>query len=176
MHLNQRPLALVGIMGAGKTTVAQRLGERLGTSVADLDAWVEADAGCTVADLFAREGEAAFRRREHAVLHRALGAGVGIVACGGGIVISEPTRALLKERCRIVWLEVSSREAARRLAQVSSTRPLLVDGPIEARLEELLGSRTALYASTADVRVPTDGLDADQVADRVLAALPEDQA
>lgn len=176
MHLNQRPLALVGIMGAGKTTVAQRLGERLATSIADLDAWVEADTGSSVAELFAHEGEAAFRRREQAALARALGAGVGIVACGGGIVLSEPARALLKEKCRTVWLEVSSDEAGRRLAGVAANRPLLAGGPIAAQLSDLLATRAPLYASVADVRVATDGLDADQVADRVLAVTREDQA
>jgi shikimate kinase len=171
MHLIDRPLALVGIMGAGKTSVAQRLGERLATSVADLDAWVEADTGSSVADLFAHEGEAAFRRREEAALARALAAGVEIVACGGGIVVSESARALLKGRCRTVWLEVSPEEAGRRLAGVAADRPLLAEGSIEQRLKDLLESRAALYDAVADVRVATDGLDADQVADRVIAAL-----
>ncbi|HEY6867428.1 MAG TPA: shikimate kinase, partial [Candidatus Eisenbacteria bacterium] len=69
------PIALVGLMGAGKSEVARRLGERLGVAVADLDSMLEAEQGCTIAELFQRDGEPAFRRREIRLLEQALAAG-----------------------------------------------------------------------------------------------------
>jgi shikimate kinase len=169
LHL-ERPLALIGLTGAGKTSVAQCLGERLGTAVADLDALVEADSGLSVRELFEREGEPSFRRRERAALARALAAGAGVLACGGGLVESAEARDLLKTRCRTVWLEVSPAEAARRLGAHAAERPLLSGRPLEKRLTELLAARAPHYRQVADFRVATDGQDPDQVAEAVLAA------
>ena len=172
-----RPIALVGLMGAGKSAVARALGERLGAAVADLDAMVEADRGCSVAELFEREGEAAFRRLEGRILAEALASGAGIVACGGGIVLDPERRRALAARCDVVWLEVSPAAAARRLAGTWNSRPLL--GADESgrprdpvrRLEELLAIRKPLYEEVADARVPVDGRTPDQVADEVLRVL-----
>ncbi len=171
----RRPIALVGIMGAGKSAVARVLGERLGTSVADLDAMIEAVEGCTVAELFERAGEAWFRRQESEMLDRVIATGVGIVACGGGVVLEASRREALHERCFTVWLEVTPAEAARRvLAQPGEperVRPLLAGGAAPERLRALLEQRAPLYAEVAHLRVPTDGLTPEQVADRVLAVL-----
>ena len=109
-----RPIALIGLMGAGKSAVARALGERLGVSVADLDGMIEAVEGCSVAELFERAGEAWFRRREGELLADALASGVRVVACGGGVVLDPERRRLLRERCRVVWLEVSPEAAAQR--------------------------------------------------------------
>ena len=106
-NVDARPIALVGLMGAGKSVVARALGERLGGAVADLDAMVEAERGCSVAELFEREGEPAFRRLEGRILEQALAAGAGVIACGGGIVLDPAHRGALAARCRVVWLEVS---------------------------------------------------------------------
>src|SRR5260221_5005370 len=114
MRDDGRPIALIGLMGAGKSAVAALLGERLGAAVADLDAMIEADSGYTVAELFAREGEPAFRRRESALLDRVTAAGVHVIACGGGAVVDPGPRARLKQRCRVVWLQVSPEASGRR--------------------------------------------------------------
>ena len=167
----QRPVALVGLMGAGKSAVARRLGERFAIAVADLDAMLEAEEGCTIAELFEREGEPAFRRRETRRLEQALAAGARLVACGGGIVLHPAARELLRRRCRTVWLEVSPREAARRVRHAGGTRPLLAHGDPEPRLEVLTAQRAPLYAEVADLRVSTDGRSADQVAAAVAQAL-----
>src|SRR5262245_3650554 len=135
-----RPLALVGLMGAGKSAVARILGERLGAAVADLDAFVEAAEGCPITELFEREGETYFRRREGEVLRQALDAGARVIACGGGVVLDPGHRSLLRERCRVVWLEVSPAEAARRVGSKSG-RPLLAGGSPPGRLAELLQAR-----------------------------------
>lgn len=167
----ERPIALIGLMGAGKTTVARVLGERLGASVADLDAMIEAEEGRPITALFAHEGEAWFRRREGELLDRVLRDDVAVVACGGGIVTDPALRRQLHEKCRVVWLEVSTGEAAARVAATVATRPMLAGDTPERRLAALGAERAALYGETAHVRIPTDGRTPDAVADAVLAAL-----
>jgi shikimate kinase len=165
-----RPIALVGIMGAGKSAVARILGERLGTVVADLDAMIEAEEGRSVAELFEREGEAYFRRRESELLARVLEAGARVLACGGGVVLDPARRALLRERCRVAWLEVSPAEAARRVAADPRTRPLLRGRDPAQELASLLAARRPLYEEVAFLRVATDGRTPEQVAAEVLGA------
>jgi shikimate kinase len=170
-----RPIALIGLMGAGKSAVARVLGERLGVGVADLDGMIEAVEGCSIAELFERAGEAWFRRRESELLAEAIRSGVQVVACGGGVVLDPERRRLLRERCRVVWLEASPATAASRLeagtGSSSDVRPLLAGRPVRERLEELLRERSTLYAEAAHVRVATDGKTPERVADAVLAAV-----
>ncbi len=165
------PVALVGLMGSGKSTVARILGERLGVTVADLDSMIEAEEGRAIAELFEREGEAWFRRRERELLERALAAPARVLACGGGIVLDPEARGMLRDRCRVVWLEVAPEAAASRLEGQTRERPLLAAGPPVTRLRELLAARRALYEGTAHLRVDTAGRDPAAVADAVLAAL-----
>src|SRR5687768_14884416 len=120
-----RPIALVGLMGAGKSAVAPLLAARLKGRAADLDARIAADAGCSIHEIFAREGEAGFRRRESTQLTALLDDPPSVLACGGGVVLDPERRERLKSACRVVWLRVSPEEAARRLDQVGETRPLL---------------------------------------------------
>ena len=167
----ERPIALIGLMGAGKTTVARVLGERLGASVADLDAMIEAEEGRPIAELFAHEGEAWFRRRERELLDRVLADGVEVVACGGGIVTDSAARRSLRERCRVAWLEVTPDAAARRVETTVATRPMLAGDTAGRRLAMLAAERDPFYAETAHARVPTDGRTPEAVADAVLAAL-----
>jgi shikimate kinase len=164
-----RPLALIGLMGAGKSAVTHILGERLGVTTADLDAFIEAEEGRPIAELFEREGEAYFRRREGEVLRQVLAAGARVISCGGGLVVDPVHRALLHEHCLVVWLEVSPHEAARRIGDATG-RPLLTGAPPEARLSELLAARGPLYAEAAHCHVATDGLSTEAVADAVLTA------
>jgi shikimate kinase len=165
-----RPLALVGLMGAGKSAVSRVLGERLGVAVADLDAFIEAEEGCTIAELFEREGESWFRRREGEVLRQVLASGARVIACGGGVVLDPAHRALLRKRCRVVWLEVSPTEAARRIADpaTAARRPLLAGAPPLPRLAELLAERAPRYREVADLVVSTDGSTIEAVADEIL--------
>jgi shikimate kinase len=168
-----RPIALVGLTGAGKSAVARRLAERHGRRVADLDARIEAEAGTTIPALFVDRGEAAFRALERDLLARVVGEGVDVIACGGGAVLDPESHRLLRERCRVVWLEVSPAEAARRVAAEAPSRPLLAGASPGDALAGLLAARAARYAELAMARVPTDGRDPDQVADAVLRALGE---
>jgi len=175
-----RPIALIGLMGAGKSTVARILGERLGVSVADLDSMIEAEEGHPIAELFEREGEAWFRRRERDLLERVLAGPVRVLACGGGVVLDPASREHLRRVCRVVWLRVPPEVAAARLAGPGPGpgfagghgRPLLGSGPPGERLTDLLAARGTLYDATAHLRVDTAGRDAEAVADAVLSALP----
>lgn len=164
-----RPIALVGLMGAGKSAVARVLGERLAVAVADLDAYIEAAEGCSISELFEREGEAWFRRREGEVLRQALDSGARVIACGGGVVLDPVHRRDLRERCQVVWLEVAPEEALRRMDSTRS-RPLLAGDAPARRLATLLAERAPLYAEVAHDRVVTDGRTVEAVADAVLAA------
>lgn len=170
MHADDRPIALIGLMGSGKSAVAAALGERLATAVADLDAMIEADTGCTIAQLFEREGEPAFRRREAALLEQVLAAGARVIACGGGLVLDAGNRRLLRERCRAVWLTASPDTAAARIGSADG-RPLLAGGPIRDRLATLLAERSPHYAGAAEAQVATDGRTVGEVADAVLEAV-----
>jgi shikimate kinase len=167
----KRPVALVGLMGAGKSAVARALGERLGTAVADLDALLEAETGRSVGQLFEERGEPWFRSREGELLCEALDAGARVVACGGGLVLTPRHRALLGERCRVVWLQVTPAEAARRIGSDAALRPLLAGGDVPKRLERLLEERRPLYAEVADLTLPTDGASPESLAERILIGL-----
>ena len=165
----KRAIALVGLMGAGKTTVAGLLASRLGGKAVDLDQVLEAEAGCSVAEMFRREGEAAFRRREAERLARVIGNGATVIACGGGALIEAASRERLKGSCRVVWLEVTPQEALRRVRGTPDVRPLLPQDSVQ--LESLLRGREAAYRDVAEIRVVTDGRTPDQVAQAVIDAL-----
>lgn len=166
-----RPIALIGLMGAGKSSVGRVLGERLGVAMADLDSMLEVEEGCSIAELFERAGEAYFRSREGELLERALAAGVRVIACGGGVVLDPIRRARLRERCRVVWLEVTPDEASRRVAGDPVVRPLLAGGSRMERLAAVLAERREFYEQIAEVRVKTDGRPPELVADAVITAL-----
>jgi shikimate kinase len=172
--LRERPIALVGLMGAGKSAVAAALGERMGSAVADLDRMIEAEEGASVAALFARSGEAWFRRRESELLAQVLRVGVRVVATGGGVVLDPERRAALREGCLVVWLEVSIAEALHRLSRErpdpAAVRPLLAGDDPGAALARVLEERRALYAEVAHLRVTTDGMGPEAVAEAILAA------
>lgn len=166
-----RSIALIGLPGSGKSTSGRVLAARLERPFRDLDAAIEASAGHTVAQLFEREGEAGFRRRETAMLERMSAEPAAVVACGGGAVIEATNRDLLKRRFITVWLQVDPAEAARRLEQEAETRPLLRPGGGPARLAALLHEREAWYREAAALEVNTDGRDPSAVVAPVMAFL-----
>jgi shikimate kinase len=166
---DSRAIALVGLMGAGKTTVARLLARRLGGEAVDLDWVLETEAGCSVAEMFRRDGEAAFRRREAERLSELIDDGAAVIACGGGAVIDPASRERLKRACRVVWLEVSPEEALRRVEKSREMRPLLSDDA--GALAALLQGREAAYRDAAEIRIDTDGRTPEQVTQAVVDAL-----
>lgn len=139
------PIFLIGFMASGKTTVGRLLAERLDWTFVDLDKLIEDAAGKTVADIFAAEGEAGFRKRETDALHEAAGRRKAVIATGGGAPCRDENIEAMLAAGRVFWLDVPAEEAVRRAGK-SSGRPLL-DGaadPVEAA-EKLLLARRPFY-------------------------------
>lgn len=163
-------IALVGPMGAGKSSVAALLAPLLGLQDMDADAEVERDARMAVAAIFERYGEPAFRRLEQQALGRLLADSGRVVATGGGAVLDPDTRALLGDRAFVVHLHVTPAEQLARL-RGDASRPLLQAVNPAAQLRQLATERDPLYASVADLRIVTERLSPQQVARKVREGL-----
>lgn len=161
-------VVLIGTMGAGKTTVAELLGERWGLPVRDTDADVVAAEGRSISDIFVDDGEARFRELERAAVATALAEHPGVLALGGGAVMDPATRALLTDHT-VVLLGVGLAEAVRRVG-LGASRPMLLGG-VRARIKQLLDERLPVYESVATLVVDTDGREPHEVADRVVSGL-----
>ena len=147
----QRSIVLVGLMGAGKTSIGRRLAARLGLPFRDADDEIERAAGCTIPEIFARFGEPAFRDGERRVIRRLLKGPPTVIAYGGGAFMDAETRALTRQHAVSVWLRCCLQTLVRRVAS-RDNRPLLANGDHEATLSRLMGIRYPIYAE-ADVIV-----------------------
>jgi shikimate kinase len=162
-------LVLVGLMGAGKTTVGRRCSELLGRDFVDTDELVEASAGMTVAEIFEHDGEARFRELERVAVADVCASPAPIViACGGGAVLDPGSRRLLRDCGLVVWLRASAAELGARVG-TAPDRPLLGGAPgATLALERLAALRAPAYEAAAHVVVDTEGRTVDDVADAVL--------
>jgi shikimate kinase len=159
------------MMGAGKSTVGASLARRLGRRFVDTDAEVERAAGRSVAEIFAGEGEAGFRRRERAAIEACRDA-AAVVALGGGAIAQPGAREALGRAGRVVYLRARPATLLARIGDAAS-RPLLAGLPPAgqlARLEALLAERRAAYEA-AELVIDTDGLAAEEVAERLAKRL-----
>ena len=167
-------VVVVGPPAAGKTTVGTRLARELGVVFRDTDHDVEAEAGTSVADLFVTHGEPHFRALEERAVARGLAEHDGVLALGGGAVLSAHTRAALVEHGRaggtVVWLDVDLPTAAKRVG-LSRDRPILGVNPRQM-LRQMLETRAPLYGEVATVHLQTGGRSVGVVVADVLAALP----
>lgn len=161
-------VVLVGVPGAGKSTVGQALAQRLGVSFRDTDADVESTTGRAIADIFVESGEPEFRRLESAAVATALAEHDGVLALGGGAVTDDGTRALLVGG-PVVWLRVGLAAASQR-AGLSGARPVLL-GNIRAQMKGLMDARAPLYTEVARLIVDTDELTVEQAVEAILAGL-----
>lgn len=162
-------ILLVGMMGAGKTTTGRLVAETLGWEYLDSDTEVERETGTSVPDLFARDGEAAFREAEARVLQRACASAAPVVvSVAGGAVLRAENRVLLRTSGRVIWLRAHVETLARRVGD-GAGRPLL-NGDPAAALRNLDAIRRPLYTELADVVVDVDELSPDEVAARIVRA------
>lgn len=162
---------LVGLPGSGKTTTGRALATRLGIEFLDTDELIERAVGRPVTQIFAEEGEAAFRAAEAQAVANALAAFDGVLALGGGaILIADTRQALVDSGVPVVLLHTSMSALVRRVGD-GQGRPLLAGSPV-TRLGELASQRDALYRAVAGLAVDTDGRSPDQVAAAVADLLP----
>lgn len=166
-------IALVGFMGCGKSTIGQALAQRMGWRFLDLDTVIEEQAGCSVSDIFAKEGESGFRERETATLNSLGDSRRLVLACGGGIVLLEANRRFLKEYFHVVYLDVTVAEIKRRLAGNYAVRPLLFSDDPEARIAQLYQARRELYLDVAESIIPVSGESVEDTVKLVLRATRE---
>ena len=164
-------IALVGFMGAGKSSVGEALSRRTGLPFRDVDHLVEGAEGMPVAQIFALRGEAHFREEEGR-LFRALCEGEGqIIGCGGGTLIDPRNRAALRARCVTVWLKASAFELIRRLERGGAdVRPLLKGGDPRVVVPALLSAREGFYQG-ADLPVETEGRTVADIAEEIIRLL-----
>ena len=165
----ERTIALVGLMGAGKSTVGRRLANRLGRPFFDSDAEIEKAAGLTIADIFSHLGETEFRRGEQRVLGRLLSGPPHVLATGGGAYLNSQTRDLLRQTAVTVWLDADLETLWKRVSK-RSHRPLLQRPDAKTVLQELLESRKPIY-QLADVRVKSIDGPHSKTVDAIMAAL-----
>ena len=158
-HAPKKTIVLVGIMGAGKSTVGKILADRLGMRFIDADQEIERAAGCTITDFFEKYGEVEFRKGEERVISRILAGEPCVLATGGGAFMSEATRLLIKKIATSVWLRVSFEVLAERLEK-RSDRPLLQTADPQQTLKALIKKRYPIY-NDADfiVDAENDGVD-----------------
>jgi len=164
-----RPLVLVGLMGAGKSTVGRRLAALLDASFMDADEEIERSANRAIAEIFEEFGEEYFRDGERRVIARLMDEDYGVIATGGGAFVNAETRALILERGLAVWLDCDIDTLVKRTAR-RDTRPLLRDGDPREILTRLKDQRAAAY-SAAPIRVVTSQGSQDITSLRILEAV-----
>ena len=169
-RLGGRSLYLVGMMGSGKTSSGRPLAKRLGYGFVDADAVIEQAAGCSIPEIFERDGEAGFRAVESQVLNAISQRHSLVVATGGGVVTQPENWGLLHSGI-VIWLDVLPDQLLQRLNADSTVRPLLQTADPEAALNDLLNQRRPLYAE-ADLTVVINDETPEAVADGILQLLP----
>ena len=167
--LKGRTLVLVGMMGAGKTSVGKRVAQRLGLPFVDADAEIETAAGMTIPEIFAKHGEPSFRDGERQVIARLMDGEQKVLATGGGAFINAETRATIKQGGVSVWLKADFEVLMARVRR-KGNRPLLQTADPDATMRKLIADRYPIYAD-ADIAVESRDVAHDVMVDAVLDAL-----
>jgi shikimate kinase len=174
MNFGDSSIFLIGYRGAGKSSVARELANRLGYAWTDSDDEIERRAGRTISDMFADEGESAFRDMEARVVAELAKRRRTVIALGGGAVLREENRRAIAAAGPVVWLTASVETIVRRMAGDDSTaarRPNLTTLGTREEVESLLAQRTPLYRDCATLVVDTEGKGFADVADDIVAGL-----
>ncbi len=174
---DKRSIILIGLMGCGKTTVGRELSKMLGMPFLDMDAVIEEQIGKSIPSIFHDEGEAHFRALETALLRYLLreggvGGGAPIISTGGGVVLREENRHILRQLGFCVWLNVEVPTLIARTAR-SNNRPLLANTNRRETLEKLAALRGPLYAETAHLTLDTTAMDISTVVRHISAAVQD---
>jgi shikimate kinase len=170
-RLGGRPIVLVGLMGAGKSSVGRRLAEKLGLPFVDADHEIEVAAGKSISEIFSDHGETYFREGERRVIARLMDGGSKVLATGGGAFINEETRARIKNAAVSVWLKAELPVLMKRVMK-RSDRPLLRNGDPEGVMRRLIDERYPVY-SEADVTVESRDVQHAQMVTDVIRALAQ---
>jgi shikimate kinase len=165
----RKTIALVGLMGVGKTSIGRRLAATLGLPFRDADEEIERAAGCSISEIFAQRGEAEFRDGERRVIGRLLDEPPHVLATGGGAFVQPATRKIIKDKAISIWLTADTEVLARRVAR-KDHRPLLKGKDPREVLDDLAAVRNPSYA-LADIKVEVGEGSHQQAVDAVLAAL-----
>jgi shikimate kinase len=160
-------IILIGMMGAGKSSVGRRLQRRTGLPLFDMDELIVSKAGISIPEIFARDGENGFRELESEVLRELRPAPAAIIVTGGGIVLREENVAFLKKLGAVIWLDADQETLFER-ANRRAERPLLQTENPRATFSQILRRRVPLYAHAADIRINTTEATHDEVADLIL--------
>lgn len=171
-------ITLIGYRGCGKSTLAPLLARRLGCDWVDADVVIEQQAGCTIKEIFAREGEPGFRQREAAVLADLLRRDPVVSAAGGGAILNPQTRQSMRAAGPVVWLQAPLDTLAARIAGDATTaerRPNLAGGGT-AEIAQLLAFREPLYREAATLTVDAGNRSPADLVDEILAQLPQGAA
>jgi shikimate kinase len=166
----EKSIVLIGMMGAGKSSVGRCLQRRISRVCFDTDELVAARAGMSITEIFSKDGENRFRDLESEVLRELSQTESAVIVTGGGIVLREDNVARLKELGMIVWLEAEEAVLFERASR-RGNRPLLQTADPRATLSELLRTRMPLYEKAADFRVDTTRLTPNDICDIILAEI-----
>jgi shikimate kinase len=169
-RLGPRSIVLVGMMGVGKSSVGRRLATQLAIPFVDADSEIEKAAGMSIADIFARHGEADFRSGEARVIARLLESGPQVLATGGGAFMNPDVRAAIRAKGISIWLNADFDVLMRRISKRKNERPLLQTADPADTLRALLKEREPTYAQ-ADLTVHSRDVSHDAVVAEIIAAL-----
>lgn len=170
-RLGQRSIVLIGLMGAGKTSVGRRIAQLLELPFTDADHEIEAAAGCSIEDFFELYGEPAFREGEERVIERLLNGGPQVLSTGGGAFMSESTRHRIAKNGVSLWLDTDLETLIKRTSR-RNDRPLLKGGNAAETLKQLMDERNPVYAG-ADVRIASGAETVDNSAKLAIRAIAE---
>ena len=168
--LDHRSVVLIGMMGVGKSSIGRRLAARLAIPFVDADAEIEKAAGKSIADIFARHGEADFRSGEARVIARLLEGGPQVLATGGGAVMNPDTRAAIRAKGVSIWLAAEFDVLMRRINKRKSERPMLQTADPAATLRQLLAEREPIYAQS-DLTVQSREVPHDAIVTEIMRSL-----
>jgi shikimate kinase len=167
--LGKRCVVLIGMMGAGKSTIGRRMAARLRLPFLDADTEIETAAGMSIPDIFETHGEPHFRDGEARVIARLLDSGPAVVATGGGAFMREETRGRIRDKAVSIWLKADAEVIMKRVRR-RTDRPLLQNADPEATVNRLLGEREPVYG-TADLTILSRDVPHDKIVDECMEAL-----